>query len=206
MVIVLLSRTKRGEQMYFVGDPDSTAKALLEVMLRETQYFRYMLQLMEVLVSPNSTTDSTVREAPIVTYNEHPFRSLDIPLPTDTSGVAYLLVSLACNDVTYIGETENIGVRLDQHNSGVGGAMQTSSIHLRPWGLLCFVVGFDYDATARKAFETKWERRRENLRHRTGRNPEPMDLVDIAGTLVHEANQTPHRALRLVIAGKIEPS
>lgn len=206
MVIVLLSRTKRGEHMYFVGDPDSTAKALLEVMLRETQYFRYMLQVMKVLLSPDSTTSSTCTEAPTVTFNEHPFRSLDVPLPTDASGVVYLLVSLACNDATYIGETYNVGNRLNEHNSGIGGAMQTSSVHLRPWALLCFVAGFDYDVTARKAFETKWQRRRENLRHRSGRNPDPMDLIDIAGTLVLEANQTFHRTLRLVIAGKIERS
>ena len=65
-------------------------------------------------------------------------------------------VSLKDTSVTYIGETNNIVQRLQQHNSGHGSKHTRSQIH-RPWALLAYVLGFGGSASKLKAFESQWK-------------------------------------------------
>lgn len=204
-VIVLLSRTRCARNMYFVGDdPVRIANDLLHVLQRETQYFRYMLNLLSVLLERDGGPTGT---AVPITFEEHPFRPIDIPLPTDKTGYCYLLVSLKSPGVTYIGETDRLGPRLNQHNTGIGGAVQTKSLHLRPWGMLCYVVGFEYDKSERKSFESRWEIDRQLFpRRNNNRNPTPQDVIDLGCQLVYTYNQAHgENKLRMVLGGSIKP-
>jgi predicted GIY-YIG superfamily endonuclease len=87
----------------------------------------------------------------------YPFRPIDVQLPQDNSGFVYILVSRKQLEVTYIGETKNLAARFDTHNRGAGAATTTDP-HLRPWGILAYVCGFEgCPRAARQYFETLWQ-------------------------------------------------
>ena len=86
----------------------------------------------------------------------HPFRQQDIAIPSDTSGVVYMLVSVRCGSAVYIGLTQDMNKRLKQHNSGIG-AQASSDPAKRPWGLLAYVTGFQYDRALMRQFELRWQ-------------------------------------------------
>ena len=94
----------------------------------------------------------------------HPYRAIDVELPTDSTGYVYLLLSLSDDSVTYIGQTSNLRRRLDQHNSGIrkGGAAETDQIHLRPWAVYGFVCGFRREKQVRLQFEWQWQAVRDS--------------------------------------------
>ena len=66
---------------------------------------------------------------------------------------------------SYIGETQNIGVRLNQHNSGFG-SETTCPLSLRPYALFAYVCGFEGDRKLRRQFEDMWKTRRDIERRR----------------------------------------
>jgi len=123
----------------------------------------------------------------LVDLSLHPLRQADIELPQDSSGYVYILLSIKDKCTTYIGQTQNLVTRLKQHNSGYG-SVQTANPALRPWALLAFVSGFDGNVTKRLAFETAWERRRDQAILRRGRLP-PEDIAQLAVSLL-EATDT----------------
>ena len=180
--------------MFFVGNPTETAEAIVHVLTVTSQYFEYMRHVLAAFLTSSSQERAT--SPAVVDLSLHPFRPIDVELPTDTTGYCYVLSSLKHPDVTYIGETSNLGQRLDQHNSG-SGALQTSSPHLRPWVLLCFVVGFEHDVQARKAFETQWEHLRDAKKRNARR---PVTSEELIGLGRHLLRNKPH--LRLVVCAR----
>ena len=178
--IVLLSRTKKAKDIIFAGDPDLTADAIVDVLTQTTQYFDYMRHVLKAFLA--SSSEERQHDPPIINLASHPFRPIDVELPTDTTGYCYMISSLQQPDVTYIGETSNLGRRIDQHNSG-SGAIQTASLHLRKWILVCFVAGFGNNKVARKAFEKQWQHNREQRRRLLGRHLTTDDLITIGSNL-----------------------
>ena len=49
-----------------------------------------------------------------------------------------------------------MSVRMKNHNSGIG-ARESSDPSKRPWGLLAYVSGFDYDKSRMTTFELRWQ-------------------------------------------------
>ena len=47
-----------------------------------------------------------------------PFRINDCHIPEDSSGYVYMIISIRCQNFTYIGKTTNLIHRLHSHNSG----------------------------------------------------------------------------------------
>jgi len=181
-VVVLLSRTFFAKRIYFVGDPKETSAALAQLLCKQSQYSEYIHHLLRQLAGR-----SQHRAIPLVDLSLHPLRQADIELPQDSSGYVYILLSIKDKCTTYIGQTQNLVTRLKQHNSGYG-SVQTANPALRPWALLAFVSGFDGNVTKRLAFETAWERRRDQAILRRGRLP-PEDIAQLAVSLL-EATDT----------------
>ena len=52
---------------------------------------------------------------------------------------------------------------MNAHHRGYA-SRQTALEHLRPWGLLAFVAGFEFDpdGARRKAFESQWKSKRDS--------------------------------------------
>jgi len=160
--IVLLSRTRLGKNIIFVGDKNETVNALSSVIKTTNQWTNYMESVIQIVCVNDSTELSNI---PIHNHHQCPFRFCDMPLPTCNTGFVYMLVSLRDNTRSYIGQTMNIITRLNQHNSGNGSEF-TTELSLRPWALFAYVCGFDGDMTTRMYFERRWQIRRAEERYR----------------------------------------
>jgi hypothetical protein len=86
----------------------------------------------------------------------HPFRACDMELPKTDDYSSYMLASHRETSLVYVGSTNNIRRRYDEHNSKAGGSTSTGLVILKPWSLLGYVVGFScrHDDAI---FEFKWK-------------------------------------------------
>ena len=117
-----------------------------------SQFSQYMDYLLHQLCSRRGDRSFTVDPA----GGNFPFRQKDTPLPSGQHLCVYFLVSVSRPMISYVGHTSNIRRRLDQHNSVTGGSHWTRRSHLKPWGLLAYVVGFQDKAESAR-FEKRWQ-------------------------------------------------
>ena len=76
-----------------------------------------------------------------------------------------MFVSTRDLSFSYIGQTNSIITRLNQHNSGHGSST-TCPLSLRPFALFAYVCGFDNDTRLQLHFEDMWKTRRDSERRR----------------------------------------
>lgn len=192
-VVVLLSRTRKAKDIYFVGDPSEVSEHLLQVLQRTNRFLPYIRQLLSQLTSENDSL-------PIL-QNPCMFRPCDAQLPPENHGVVYELISTRDINVMYIGETKNIRHRLTQHNSGDGGSAVTKQRFLQPWAVYAFVIGFTSKRN-RQTFESIWKLRARSR----GRRQQPLDaeaLLHIGHEMAEEWNRTRRTFLRVIRCGHI---
>ena len=181
-IIMLLSQTHFAKDIYFCNNsPEDTADALLQVLSQRTQFTAYMQGLLNQLIA-STGLDKSIDHT--ISLEDHPFRLKDIPLPQDTTGCCYLLVSCPQPTVTYIGQTKNLPERLRQHNSGCG-SNQTQSAMLCPWALFGYVVGFGGSTEKLRHFEKAWQNMREQEKLRMRRNLSSAEVASCATKLIH---------------------
>ena len=157
--IVLLSRTNLGSHIIFVGDNNDTIKALSLLIRNTNQWMNYMEHILE-MASVNDMADSHIS---VFNHQDCLFRLSDMALPTCNTGFVYMLVSTHSTSFSYIGETLNIGCRLNQHNSGFG-SESTCDPSMRPYALFAYVCGFEGEKILRRQFEYMWKCRRDQER------------------------------------------
>ena len=160
--IVLLSRTRYGSDIIFVGDKYSTVDALASLIQSINQWMYYQENIIE-LGSVNGR--SNCNQMVVFDHQDYPFQLSDMPLPQCNTGFVYMLVSTRRTTFTYIGQTMNIITRLNLHNSGVG-SQTTYPIYLRPFALIGYVCGFDNNRGLMRGFESIWQNRRNSARSR----------------------------------------
>ena len=155
--VVLLSRTKHGKDIFFVGDKNDTINSLTSLIQTTNQWMDYMESIMEMAtIDPVSETNDVC----IFNHRECPFRITDMPLPECNSGFVYMLVSNRNHYFCYIGQTGNMSSRLNQHNQGYG-SKTTTPPSLRPYSLFAYVCGFDGNKQLRLNFEGMWKQKRD---------------------------------------------
>jgi predicted GIY-YIG superfamily endonuclease len=178
-VVVLLSRTEFAYQTVFIGSPDETCDAIIEVLQKQSQYSEYLARIIDAL-------SGSLRLSPMPSILNvpqfFPFRACDLPLPTDCSGVVYLLISKRDRKSTYIGKTRNLSHRLVQHNSGLG-SKQTAHYTLRPWAVLAVICGFEGNNTKMLRVEAAWKIARHFETQRHGPMT-PQDVSELGELLV----------------------
>ena len=152
MVVVLISRVTRASDLIFVGDKEGNIQSLLRGLSNRDQYDEYMNHIVDVIV--NSKKMENPRP---VQQSLHPFRPKDIPLPGGNTYVVYILVSAKDIRSTYVGYSQNVALRLRQHNSGIG-SKESADAGKRPWALYGYVTGFMYNKKLAMAFESQWQR------------------------------------------------
>lgn len=178
--VVLLSRTHDLKSIIFVGSKDDTLNALKAAILRKSQYSEYMRYILERLTCNNDVPFT------VDIQFKHPWRPVDVPLPCDNNGYAYIIVSLSNKSVTYIGQTTNLAARYVKHANGKA-AMTTASPLYRPWALLAYVSGFEScPQSARQAFERLWQVQRDQQQQRTGRPLTPNEIANVAKRLIEK--------------------
>jgi predicted GIY-YIG superfamily endonuclease len=187
-IVVLLSRTRRCQNMYFVGDPKATSKALADLLLIKTQYSEYICKLVDLLCV-NKEGEQSSYQFSVIDQSVHSFRPIDIPLPSVGTGCVYLLLSLQDKVTTYIGQTHGLAKRLNEHNSGIG-SKQTAVTHLRPWALIAYVVGFSNQSTKSLiAFEHQWQQLRD-AKLQVNRSLTPTQTRNLATVVAGDYNDT----------------
>jgi predicted GIY-YIG superfamily endonuclease len=189
-VVVLISRTRACVDIYFIGEPGAVAEALLSALKTTNRFLPHIRALLSNLCNEHN-------ETPII--NPPPiFRPCDIVLPK-VSGV-YLLVSTVDTNYMYIGETDNIRKRLDQHNAG-SGTRYTNIRRLQPWAMMGFVYGFT-TRSERRSFEQRWKIRTLGQSNRA-RAATADGMLSLGHTLASEMNANRHCKLRIEQCGNV---
>jgi hypothetical protein len=193
-VVVLLSRTRTLDSLFFVGDREDTIKHLLDVLSgQQNRYISFITSLLDKLCGEHF---GEIHILPQPTM----FRPIDSPLPR-TSGV-YSIVSMRQPNYAYIGQSINLAKRLEQHNC-LQGPSCTAHLDLVPFAMHAYVVGFE-NRSQREEFEAIWKItnvRRHNISlNNNGR-------IQVALDLINEWNvfrlRHGHIPLRLVQCGSV---
>ncbi len=197
-LVVLLSRTEYAVFMTFVGDMETTIQHILEVLEKPHRFLGQIHSLLQFLFSETSVPGTqTSHSQPSVITESTIYRPCDAVVG-DTACV-YVLVSTRDTNYCYIGQTDNMGLRLSDHNSG-NGASGTSHTILMPWAIGAYITGFQ-SKRKRESFEALWKV--------AGRNRGASSLqsfIHVATTLISQenSNMPPSQSkLRLITCGTI---
>lgn len=187
-VEVLISRTHTTKDIIFVGDPQETALNLVQLLFKTSPFSSYMRHIVKQM----TTSDPSNFLLQPLKYL--PYTVRECLLPPKSCGVVYLLLSLSDHNTTYIGETNNMKKRLEQHNAGIGSII-TTPISLRPWHPIAFIIGFDIsEERERKDIEKLWHQRK-NYGGRSSRNI--IDVLELGKGIVGEKNETYYESPKL---------
>jgi predicted GIY-YIG superfamily endonuclease len=192
--VVTLSRTRLPSDMWFIGDPTETIDVLWQALLSTDQFSVYVTHLLDTLCSRSHEKQFVINQT-----RWHPFRACDMELPKTNDLCSYMLASRRETSVVYVGSTNNMRRRYDEHNSKVGGSTSTGLVNLKPWGLLGYVVGFScrHDASI---FEFKWKAIIQTER-RGSRDLPTMTRLFLARQVISEWLDPGE--LKLVICGQV---
>jgi predicted GIY-YIG superfamily endonuclease len=196
-VVVLLSRTFFAKDIHFIGTAAETCDALLQVLLKRTQYSEYMARILEAI-----SGRPTIPDQPNTLNTQHfyPFRLSDLQLPSDNSGFVYLLISMRDYKTTYIGQTRRIVKRLIEHNS-MYGSTQTANSTLQPWALLAIICGFENDRHKMLRVEKIWKLRRNDRKKYSDGILEPDMISGIGANMI--SNHPEFASLRFMQCGTL---
>jgi predicted GIY-YIG superfamily endonuclease len=164
-LVVLLSRTNYAIDSIFVGPKEETLAAFRTLLTLKSQWSDYIEDVLELVTinSMNNTRNDPIQQPRTLTPRSFPFRMCDFPLPQCSSGYVYMLVSLRQQNYVYIGTTQCIRSRIQQHNCG-NGAIETAPAYLRPFALFAYICGFNGSRRdLRYYIERKWKDQRDQL-------------------------------------------
>ena len=154
-VVVGLSRTCRAEDTIIVGDKEFAIGKLWELITisnQWTDYIETILERLSVNGNPHAQEPATIHYADL-----WPYRTCDISILTEKSGYVYMLVSVRDFDREYIGQTECLSRRVDEHFRGRG-SEGTKDPYYHPYCLAAFICGMSHmTKTEREHFEQKWK-------------------------------------------------
>ena len=188
-----MSRTPFAKDIIFVGNKVATINALVHLIQVNSQWHEYM----ESVLSLISTNSREIYYPRYIDFQSYPFEMKDLPLPICNTGYVYMLLSTKDHNQNYIGQTLNIGRRLNEHNSGYGSSF-TDQIVYRPWFLFAYVVGFNKNIDGMKYFELRWQQLRNNNIERGERDMKQLALC--ANVIIDEMRNNDE--LRLILMFK----
>ena len=80
------------KDVYFIGMPQQMAEALLHALFIQFQYTEYMSQIIDALTGTCVNGRSHIVQV-VEVAKFYPFWACDLPVPTDQSGVVYIIIS-----------------------------------------------------------------------------------------------------------------
>ena len=181
-VVVLVSRTKRAEDIIFVGNKSETIKCLTTAIQTKSQWMDYQAKLMALVDVRNDA--HIVNTLPIFNYDSFPFEIRSVRLPDCNTEFVYFMVSIKNRRKTYIGESLNIQDRFNTHQRGAG-TIFTGETMNRPWAILAYICGFDGRKLWMKSVEDNWQRLRLSAINRGVCDPR-----ELARTALHITNNS----------------
>jgi predicted GIY-YIG superfamily endonuclease len=195
MVIVLLSRTRKPEDITFIGAEKETLNGLWHALLVGGRYIEIARMILD------SLTDKKINQNHYyLDRNDLIFRQYITVFPPKGNTVVYMLVSLKDCTTIYTGCTSHLRRRLNEHNSASGGSKGTGGVHrtLNPWAVIAFVKGFrdKYDAMS---FEGRWKTMVSNYEKLSVGTFSAEDRADLAENLIGDKPE-----LTFVKCGKMQ--
>ncbi len=184
-VVVGLSRTCCSQDTIIVGNKQWAINRFWSLICRRNQWTDYIDTLLN-RISVNGTDESDIAS----TFNyadNYPYRPCDITLPNDDTGYVYMLVSCRDFDRDYIGQTENISRRFDEHRSGRG-SKGTANPYYHPYAVAAYICGMSHMGTReREHFECRWKQK--NIHQINNGNTDLMTRIEQGRSLVTFYNQ-----------------
>lgn len=146
--------------MIIIGEETFAPEHLWTLIATSNQWTQQMERTLHML-SVNSEGDAPERYT-LPMGEVHPFRLCDAPLPSDNTGFVYMLCSMTDKEFTYVGECENLPIRLSQHNSG-NGSFGTSKAD-GPFYVAGYICGMKHcTVSKRMSLEQHWKDDRDNM-------------------------------------------
>ena len=192
---VIVSRVHRLEDITFIGNKEETLESISLLLSSGNQWDEYTTSLVNTACN---CSDFSFDLTKLSIY-----RPMKISLPDRCCGFLYVIVSTKIVNTFYIGETRDLRRRLHEHNSGKGAAF-TSNPDYQPWGLLCYVCGFDDDESLNKEQRKVLEAAVHDLIFEKYAifdcNPNALQILQMLKDVVAHHKQT-IKCLRVVICG-----
>lgn len=154
-IVVMLSRTRRGKDTIIVTTNRTEAvDAMYDLICIKSQWTDYTTQMLQTLTADASD----VRIPRTIDYTQHyPYRPCNVPIPNDNTGFVYMLISMRDFNTAYVGQTDNLLRRFQQHNNGYG-SQGTMDPLLRPYFIGAYICGLTHmDESERKRLEYQWQ-------------------------------------------------
>ena len=192
---VIVSRVHRLEDITFIGNKDETLESISLLLSTSNQWDEYTTTLIN--------TASNCQDFNFDLNKLSIYRPMKISLPDTCCGFVYIIVSTKVVNTFYIGETRDLRRRLHEHNTGKGAAF-TSNPDYQPWGLLCYVCGFDDDELLNRQQRKQLEADVQDLIFEKfaifGHNPNASQTLQLLKNVVAQHRQS-ITCLRVVICG-----
>lgn len=159
-VVVELSRNQTCDHIVIVGQREFAIKRLYDTLCRQSQWTALTESIVDNLsLSVNGNRGDSAHFLDMA--SENPLRVKDLNVPNSNSGFVYLLISTMDTSRVYVGQTANLAVRLNQHNSG-SGAEGTAFIRYLPWCVGAYLSGMGHlTRSDRMALEYRWKKRNQ---------------------------------------------
>ena len=200
-VVVELSRNQTQKKIVFVGEKKQAAQRLWDTLCKADQWTMLTESIVENLSVTANDSIARVSRSVVDVADTFPWRISDQWIPTANSGVVYLLISTPQPEQMYVGTTENLAVRMKEHNRGYG-AEGTACPDYLPWAVAAYMTNMAHlTRSERYSIEAQWqELNQRSLIQRRG-NLEQM--IENGRTILNEHNRyhanTPDREITYVV-------
>lgn len=163
-VVVMLSRSPRADLIYIVGERETALERLWKTLCKKTCWDNYIEEILtQWSISGDedgelATNHPSVGTQMIDIEHNYPYKLCNVTLPNSESGFVYMIVSTVDLDRCYVGETQNITLRMVKHNSG-NGSKGSAPIEFLPYAPAAFLTNMAHlTRKQRKSLEKEWQR------------------------------------------------
>ena len=178
MLLVLLSRVQKLDDLILVGSPSATLSAIKVVLSTNDPWEQHV----ETVLQQCNSLERTARIIPAI--NRIP--SINFEPPQSTSGYVFLVISLSYPHLYRVAQSRTIGPELAKMNDLLNNREES---HLRPWALAMYVCGFEKNEILMDVFLHCW---RGMLLHHERRfslkSHDAFALCEIAFNMFREHN------------------
>ena len=154
-MVVELSRNKSCKDITIVGDEEKAIERMYTTLCQVNQWTALTERIVQNL---SVTVDGRLPSRTLDITDTFPYRVSDITIPVSNGSFVYCLVSTVVPSVVYVGQTQNLGVRLNEHNRGYG-SLGTSYSLYQPWAVAAYLTGMSQvSVDDRLLLEKEWQR------------------------------------------------
>jgi hypothetical protein len=198
----MLSRTPKANLIYIVGEEQDALERLWAVLCKRKQWTEYMESIINNWSIEGDGVVTTTDNGILDLDDVFPYKLCNVTIPDSNSGFVYMLISVISSERIYVGQTENLGIRLVQHNSGYGSSGTAPPAYL-PYAPAAYLTNMSHlNQSGRMMLEAKWQKLNERSLEKGEANVH--NLIQNGRRVMDEYNidASPENHLRFVICIK----